>query len=84
MPSVDLLSPGQIDGFDTRNRMFVAPIRGAAPSPGGGCGHHGVSVFDPLVFMLASLSLIVATAAASYIPARRVLRIDPSEALRPK
>jgi ABC-type antimicrobial peptide transport system permease subunit len=41
-------------------------------------------VFDPLVFMRASLSLIVATAAASYIPARRVLRIDPSEALRPK
>jgi hypothetical protein len=47
-------------------------------------GHSGVSVFDPLVFMLASLSLIVATAAASYIPSRRVLRIDPSEALRPK
>ena len=84
MPSVDLLSPGRIDGFDTRNRMFMAPMTRSRAVPGGGCGHHGVSVFDPLVFMLASLSLIVATAAASYIPARRVLRIDPSEALRPK
>ena len=26
MPSVDLLSPGRIDGFDTRNRMFMAPM----------------------------------------------------------
>ena len=33
MPSVDLLSPGRIDGFDIRNRMFMAPMtRGAAPS----------------------------------------------------
>jgi N-ethylmaleimide reductase len=26
MPSVDLLSSGRIDGFDTRNRMFMAPM----------------------------------------------------------
>lgn len=45
---------------------------------------YRVRVFDPLVFLLAPLSLIVATAAASYVPARRVLRIEPSEALRPE
>ena len=33
MPSVDLLSPGRIDGFDTRNRMFMAPMTRTAPSP---------------------------------------------------
>lgn len=48
MPSVDLLSPGRIDGFDTRNRMFMAPMTRSRAVPGGGCGHHGVSVFDPL------------------------------------
>jgi len=36
MPSVDLLSPGRIDGFDTRNRMFMAPMTRsrARPAPG--------------------------------------------------
>ena len=35
MPSVDLLSPGRIDGFDTRNRIFMAPITRSRALPGG-------------------------------------------------
>ena len=34
MPSVDLLSPGRIDGFDTRNRMFMAPMTRSRALPG--------------------------------------------------
>jgi ABC-type antimicrobial peptide transport system permease subunit len=45
---------------------------------------YQVSAVDPVVFALAPLTLIVATAAASYIPARRALRIDPAAALRPE
>ena len=38
---------------------------------------YQVSPVDPVVFALAPLTLILVTAAASYIPARRALRIDP-------
>ena len=43
---------------------------------------HGVSPSDPLTF--AAITLLVAAIAllASYLPARRVLRIDPTDALR--
>jgi ABC-type lipoprotein release transport system permease subunit len=42
-----------------------------------------VSALDPLVFTVAPLLLAVATAAASYVPARRALRVDPTVVLRP-
>jgi N-ethylmaleimide reductase len=35
MPTVDLLSPGRIDGFETRNRMFMAPMTRSRALPGG-------------------------------------------------
>ena len=35
MPNVDLLSPGRIDGFDTRNRMFMAPMTRSRALAGG-------------------------------------------------
>jgi len=35
MPSVDLLSPGRIDGFDTCNRMFMAPMTRSRALPRG-------------------------------------------------
>jgi hypothetical protein len=43
---------------------------------------YGVSSADPLTF--AAIALLVAAIAvvASYLPARRVLRVDPTEALR--
>jgi putative ABC transport system permease protein len=45
---------------------------------------YEVGAVDPLVFTLAPLVLVIATAAASYIPARRALRIDPAVALKPE
>ena len=52
----------------------------------GGCPGvlYEVAAVDPVVFALAPLTLMVATAAASYLPARRALRIDPAAALRPE
>jgi predicted permease len=45
---------------------------------------YQVDAIDPLVFTLAPLVLAGATAAASYIPARRAVQVDPTVALRPE
>jgi predicted permease len=42
----------------------------------------GVSAHDPLTFAAVALLLIVVSVAASYIPARRAMRVDPMVALR--
>jgi predicted permease len=41
-----------------------------------------VSPHDPITYVLVSLILVTAAVMASYVPARRVTRIDPAEALR--
>ena len=43
---------------------------------------HGVSPTDPLTLGVVSAALLGVATAASYLPARRASRIDPSEALR--
>jgi N-ethylmaleimide reductase len=35
MPDITLLTPGRIDGFETRNRMFMAPMTRSRALPGG-------------------------------------------------
>jgi len=45
---------------------------------------YRVDALDPLVFTVAPLVLAGAIAAASYIPVRRALRMDPTVVLRPE
>jgi predicted permease len=42
----------------------------------------GVTALDPLTYGAVSVLLILAAVVASYIPARRAMAVDPSEALR--
>ena len=42
----------------------------------------GIHGFDPLTYFLLIAALTVAAAFAAYLPARRVARVDPIEALR--
>jgi predicted permease len=43
---------------------------------------HGVSAFDPVVFLLMSAALLLIVLAATCIPARRATKVDPMIALR--
>jgi ABC-type antimicrobial peptide transport system permease subunit len=42
----------------------------------------GIGAFDPLTYAVVAAVLMAASVLASYLPARRVLRVDPNEALR--
>jgi ABC-type antimicrobial peptide transport system permease subunit len=43
---------------------------------------YQISAFDPWVLVLVPATMLVVTAAASYMPARRASRIDVTTALR--
>jgi ABC-type antimicrobial peptide transport system permease subunit len=43
---------------------------------------YGVSFNDPLTFAFAAVLILFVSAVASYLPARRAIRVDPTVALR--
>jgi ABC-type antimicrobial peptide transport system permease subunit len=45
---------------------------------------YGVSAFDPVTLGSMVVVLLIAAVLASYLPARRAVRIDPAVALRPE
>jgi putative ABC transport system permease protein len=45
-------------------------------------GLHGLSPFDPVAYLGVAALLAAAGLTASYVPARRAVRVDPVVALR--
>ena len=43
---------------------------------------YGVSMRDPLIFLLVNLLMVAVSLAACYVPSRRAMRVDPLVALR--
>ncbi|MCP4545592.1 MAG: hypothetical protein GY835_03870, partial [bacterium] len=42
----------------------------------------GVSALDPLIFVLMPAGLVAVALLASFFPARRAIRVNPSSSLR--
>jgi len=43
---------------------------------------YGIGPLDPITYAAVPLVLVIAAAAASYLPARRAVRVDPAITLR--
>jgi predicted permease len=81
--------PGSLLGMYVRHGLMLAGI-GAVLGLAAASGLtrlmssllFGVKALDPLTYAVVSAVLIAAAMLASYLPARRAMRIDPVEALR--
>jgi len=81
--------PGEVMGLVLRQGLrltIIGAIAGLAASLAISAVLRGqlfhVSPFDPLTFIIAAAVLMGASALASYLPARRAARLDPTVALR--
>ncbi|HYK58351.1 MAG TPA: ABC transporter permease [Bryobacteraceae bacterium] len=81
--------PGEVMGLVLRQGLrltIIGAIAGLAASLAISAVLRGqlfhVSPFDPLTFIIAAAVLMGASALASYLPARRAARVDPTVALR--
>ena len=81
--------PGELKAMFVRNGLLWAGMGAAAGLAGAAALSRlmstllfEISPVDPLTFSLAAGALLAASAVASYLPARRVTRVDPVEALR--
>jgi ABC-type lipoprotein release transport system permease subunit len=45
---------------------------------------YGITPLDPVTYLAVPVVLAIATALASYVPARRAWSVDPVEALAPE
>jgi putative ABC transport system permease protein len=62
--------------------LAIGLIAAAASTRGLGVFLYGVSAYDPLIFGGVTAALGLSAVLASYIPARRAIRVDPLVALR--
>jgi ABC-type antimicrobial peptide transport system permease subunit len=82
-------SPGGLRRLFTRQAMGLVAI-GMAVGLAAALGFtqlmdsllFGVTPLDPATFLLVPLALAAVAALASYLPARRAVRVDPIETLR--
>ena len=82
-------SPGQMLRLVLREGLLLASIGLAIGLAAALAGTRllssllfGVEATDPLTFVVVSLALVVVALLATYLPARRAMRIDPVVALR--
>jgi ABC-type antimicrobial peptide transport system permease subunit len=81
--------PGQLKRMFVGNGLVLAGA-GIAIGLGASAGLtrlmksllFGISTLDPVIYVAMPVVLITAALLATYLPARRASRIDPSEALR--
>ena len=80
---------GRIRGMVVRQGLVVAVVGVVIGILGGlaltrlmGSLLFGISATDPLTFAFFAVALLLVSALASYLPARRASSVDPAEALR--
>jgi ABC-type antimicrobial peptide transport system permease subunit len=62
--------------------IAIGGVLAAAAAPLLAAGFPGLGVSSPAVYAFVPLALLIVSAIASYVPARRAVGLDPLQALR--